>query len=148
MSSREELIKRIQKRNKIILYKNFFHEFKIWKGCCLCGYMKSPIALVFHHIDDNKDKKLWKSGGKYKKFYQMEEEWINELSKCILVCSNCHREIHSDEIFEFNVDDLREFLFEPDEINLFKTYLNKSLMGLAFEKSFLQPKKIIILDDD
>ena len=58
-------------------------------GCCVfCNYSKCYTALSFHHIDaDLKDFQI--SG--------TNRSWENikkELDKCILVCNNCHAEIH------------------------------------------------------
>ena len=59
-------------------------------GCCsICGYNKNLSALEFHHLDPNE-----------KDFTIANSPTINldkireEISKCILVCSNCHKEIH------------------------------------------------------
>ena len=59
-------------------------------GCCgVCGYNKCTTALEFHHIDsENKDFAISS---------MTKLNWniiVNELKKCICVCSNCHREIH------------------------------------------------------
>lgn len=65
-------------------------------GCCVrCGYEKYQGALEFHHIDPN-EKDFNPSRLKN---YSFNERLRNELDKCILVCSNCHREIH-DEIIK------------------------------------------------
>jgi len=65
-------------------------------GCCVrCGYKKYQGALEFHHIDPN-EKDFNPSRLKN---YSFNERLKNELDKCILVCSNCHREIH-DEIIK------------------------------------------------
>ena len=60
-------------------------------GCCqICGYDKYMGALEFHHIDPTqKDFNLSRM-----KQYTFDIKVTNELDKCILVCSNCHREIH------------------------------------------------------
>lgn len=72
-------------------------QIKIWaveyKGgkCEKCGYNKCLEALEFHHIDPSQkdfilsDRNLILSWQEIKK----------ELDKCILVCANCHREIHA-----------------------------------------------------
>ena len=59
-------------------------------GCCQhCGYSKSNSALEFHHLDPNEKDVDW---GKMRK---KSWSWIEkELDKCILLCSNCHREEH------------------------------------------------------
>jgi transposase len=62
-----------------------------YKGgkCSICGYSKCIQALEFHHKDLSKKDLNFKSSkswgwGRLKK----------EIDKCILVCANCHREIH------------------------------------------------------
>ena len=62
-----------------------------YKGgrCQLCGYNKYLGSLEFHHLDP-KQKDFTVS-----KFKKYSFEYLKaELDKCILVCSNCHREIH------------------------------------------------------
>lgn len=49
-------------------------------------------ALEFHHLNPNK-KDFGISGGT-KSFETLRPE----VDKCILVCSNCHREIHANVI--------------------------------------------------
>lgn len=63
-----------------------------YKGnkCQCCGYDKCIAALEFHHLDPS---------AKDPNFVRMKngqfEKMKPELDKCILVCSNCHREIHA-----------------------------------------------------
>ena len=73
-----------RRRNKIDLVK--------YKGgkCVKCGYDKCIDALEFHHID-NEDKDFGISSGDTKSLETLKKE----VDKCILVCANCHREIHS-----------------------------------------------------
>jgi hypothetical protein len=63
-----------------------------YKGnkCCICGYDKCIRALEFHHLDPS-EKESGIGNGSYNKFDKVKLE----LDKCILVCSNCHAEIHS-----------------------------------------------------
>ena len=62
--------------------------------CCLCGYNKCVGALEFHHINpENKSYQL--SSGNCHKI----EDDLEEAKKCILVCANCHREIHTSNIY-------------------------------------------------
>lgn len=62
-----------------------------YKGgsCVKCGYNKSVHALEFHHLDKNE--KDFGIGAANKSWEIIKKE----LDKCILVCANCHREIHS-----------------------------------------------------
>ena len=77
-------------RKKLITKKA--QQNKIKRGCDICSYNKCGSALEWHHYDDNKNfnpSNELKNGtivsyNKYKK----------EIEKCILLCSNCHREIH------------------------------------------------------
>ena len=58
--------------------------------CQICGYDKCITALEFHHINPN-EKDINFSDN-------VNRSWIttrNEIQKCILVCANCHREIHA-----------------------------------------------------
>ena len=58
--------------------------------CSICGYNKSLRALEFHHKDPKeKDFGLSANGS----VHSWAKYW-EEVQKCILVCSNCHAEIH------------------------------------------------------
>jgi hypothetical protein len=62
-------------------------------GCCeKCGYDRCDSALEFHHLDP-KEKDF--GIGSYS-VLSWEKVKI-ELDKCIMVCANCHREIHYNE---------------------------------------------------
>ncbi len=57
--------------------------------CGICGYSKCVEALEFHHIDPTqKDFTLTASVANRQVF-------VEELRKCVCLCSNCHREVHS-----------------------------------------------------
>jgi len=56
--------------------------------CVVCGYERCIQALSFHHTDDNKDFTI---SNNYGYSWEVLKE---ELDKCILVCQNCHQEIH------------------------------------------------------
>ena len=61
-----------------------------YKGgkCEKCGYNKCVRALEFHHTDKNKEFGIGAKG-----YTRSWEEVKKELDKCILLCSNCHKEI-------------------------------------------------------
>ena len=62
-------------------------------GCCVkCGYKKCKRALSFHHKDaSEKDFGLSARG-----LTRSWEKMRIELDKCMLVCANCHMEIHEE----------------------------------------------------
>ena len=71
------------KQHKITLIKEFGGE------CIKCGYNKNISALEFHHLN-SKDKDFHFGSTNTTNIDKIRQE----LSKCILVCANCHREIH------------------------------------------------------
>lgn len=73
---------RIRKKEILVEYKG--------GKCEVCGYEKCIKALEFHHL--NPEEKDFTISGKS---YSLEK-LKNEVDKCILVCSNCHSEIHED----------------------------------------------------
>jgi hypothetical protein len=73
-------------------------------SCCKCGYSKCIDALHFHHLDP-KTKKFTITDAVYNRVKATEEEIYEEIAKCILVCANCHSEIHSREyVAEIDLD--------------------------------------------
>lgn len=69
-----------------------------YKGgkCERCGYSKSIRSLVFHHV--NPEEKDFGIGSSYSTKWNIVK---NELDKCIMLCANCHGEVH-DEIDKVN----------------------------------------------
>lgn len=58
-------------------------------GCCqICGYNRSVSALVFHHLDPSK--KDFGLAGNTRSW----ESILAEIEKCVLLCANCHSEVH------------------------------------------------------
>lgn len=57
--------------------------------CTKCGYNKSVASLCFHHLDPST--KEFTIGSKYNLKW---ERIKNEIDKCILLCHNCHDELH------------------------------------------------------
>lgn len=63
--------------------------------CQRCGYNRSIHALECHHL--NPDEKEFA----FNKAKSISWETIkNELKKCVLLCANCHREEHDEEIIK------------------------------------------------
>lgn len=73
---------RHSKKNKAVEY--------LGGKCKICGYNKCKDAMHFHHLDPSK-----KEFGISSKTSWGFSKIVKELDKCILVCSNCHAEIHA-----------------------------------------------------
>ena len=77
----------IRRRHKI---KEMSVEYKGGE-CEICGYKKYIGALQFHHLEpDKKDFHISQKGH--------SRSWDKvkvELDKCMLVCANCHSELHA-----------------------------------------------------
>ena len=59
--------------------------------CRVCGYNKCVHALDFHHVDPaTKEFHISKAGNT-----RGIETLRKEAAKCILLCSNCHRELEN-----------------------------------------------------
>ena len=81
-----------RKHQKTILRRSMkVQAIKLLGGkCSICGYDKCMDALEFHHEDPSiKEFKLGSGNTMSWKAYK------SEALKCILLCSNCHKEIHS-----------------------------------------------------
>lgn len=78
---------RVSKRRKKV--KQLLVEYK-GGSCERCGYNKCISALEFHHTDPSKKDFGISGNGNTLSIEKMKKE----ADKCILVCSNCHKEIH------------------------------------------------------
>jgi hypothetical protein len=82
------MVMKSQRKKKIFAIEQFGGK------CQRCGYDKCINALQFHHVDP--------STKEFEPTYIiMRMSWENaykELQKCILVCANCHAEIHYQEL--------------------------------------------------
>lgn len=63
--------------------------------CSLCGYCKCLSALALHHLDPSQ-KEI--SFGKIRANPRNWEKVVQELRKCVLLCHNCHSEVHANII--------------------------------------------------
>jgi hypothetical protein len=65
---------------------------KMGGRCSICGYNKNFSALTFHHVDPKG--KLFQLD--LRSLSNRKQSLIDdEIKKCILVCSNCHAELHN-----------------------------------------------------
>lgn len=79
--------------------------------CSLCGYNRCIDALEFHHIKPE-EKEYALSSPNCHSF----EKDVAESRKCLLVCSNCHSEIHHSDFYENK--DLFEFQHIDEQLIL------------------------------
>ncbi len=88
-SSRSEYLKKaVTLRRRAIKQKALEY---MGKKCIFCKYNKYEGALEFHH----KIAKTKKFGIGQKGHSRSWEKVHAELDKCVLVCSNCHKEVHA-----------------------------------------------------
>lgn len=86
MSKKAEAVKRRRKATKNLIIECMGGQ------CQVCAYSRCVKALELHHVEP---------GEKEYSISQMltrSRGWntlYTELEKCILLCSNCHRELHS-----------------------------------------------------
>jgi endogenous inhibitor of DNA gyrase (YacG/DUF329 family) len=113
--------------------------------CQMCGYSRCHAALEFHHPDEDKKE--------YSPSYIIGRwSWERakpELEKCVLLCSNCHREVHYIGEDNTNLYVLRRKPFmvvvceqcgtEFDTKNYEQKYCSKSCQHLASRKIRRQP---------
>lgn len=80
-----------KQKNRNLEISKFIEDYKNDKSCSICGYNKCKKALHFHHVDE-----------KEKEFNISEsirettniERIKKEIDKCIILCANCHIELH------------------------------------------------------
>ena len=88
------------KRQSNAVYKNQQNRGKIRKQnmidkmggkCSICGYSKFLGALEFHHVNQSNKE----FGLDCRRFSNTSQEKLDiEAAKCIILCANCHAEIH------------------------------------------------------
>jgi hypothetical protein len=76
-------VKEWRKNTKLKLIEGF------GSVCSCCGLIDSPLVYDFHHLDPNE--KDFSLSSKVKSW----DVIVNEANKCIMICSHCHRKIHS-----------------------------------------------------
>lgn len=73
------------------VYTSYKKKAVLYKGgkCEICGYNRSLRALEFHH-SSSEDKEIGIAQFRVRNWDLLKVE----LDKCVLLCSNCHREEH------------------------------------------------------
>lgn len=89
----------------------FLAKLKEARGgkCMRCGYDKCIKALEFHHLDPTQ-KDFTISNDRFKL-----QDAVTESKKCILICSNCHKELHDNL---WNIEDLNNKEMEEVELDI------------------------------
>ena len=75
-------------RRRYIKRKQAMAQLKVDRGCDKCGYNACYAALEWHHRPGTV-----KRGSIGENILRRDEWVIEEMAKCDLLCSNCHREI-------------------------------------------------------
>ena len=78
--------------NGISYRKQVLEWYKDYKSNLKCSQCNEnhPSCLEFHHLDPkNKKFNIGNSYAKYSK-----ETILEEMNKCIILCSNCHKKLH------------------------------------------------------
>ena len=89
---KQQCINANYKHRQIIL--SYLQEIKLKTGCTICGYKVCAGALDFHHIDSSlKDMNI---GNMIANTWSLDIIQ-QEISKCIVLCCRCHRELHDVE---------------------------------------------------
>jgi len=71
-------------------YRQRFKDIGIVFKCSRCGYDKCGAALDFHHLDPSKKDFTIAS-----RVSVAKETLLIELAKCVILCRNCHSELHA-----------------------------------------------------
>jgi predicted HNH restriction endonuclease len=97
-----EISKKSQQRNKVTISKKskqrlrqYKVDFILYKGgkCAICGLEfngENQTVFDFHHI--NPEDKLFEIA--QSKISLTNDKMRDELDKCLLLCANCHLELH------------------------------------------------------
>jgi hypothetical protein len=73
-------------------YKDKIDEYKSSIGCSKCGE-KEACCLDFHHLEEsNKIANVSRL-----RIVSQKKAW-KEIEKCIVICANCHRKLHSGKL--------------------------------------------------
>ncbi len=86
---KEQKLLNVEKKR---VFKQHCVDYKGGK-CAICGYKKCFAALDFHHLVPKK-KKTGRMGIGQISNFQFNARITEELDACILICANCHRELH------------------------------------------------------
>lgn len=106
------------------------------RECQICGYNKDKSALEFHHLNEN-EKNFNIGSFASRRIWSKKTKTLidDEIKKCICICANCHREIHSKEVSQKEISNI-DFSFKE---------INKS--KLAKQNYIYKPKRKFTKED-
>lgn len=106
---------------------------------CTCGE-NNIVKLCFHHIDNDKEQKI--SSMRNLNFEKIK----GELDKCVVMCQNCHQELHSkleiSEYSEFKKKNKMLFMKFMEKDRCERCGYNKCLDSLDLHHKFPENKTI------
>jgi hypothetical protein len=91
-NNKKKYLERARKNNVKYIGRNkdFIREYKATHGCKFCNE-KNPVCLDFHHEDPrHKEANISRMKNDSHSIQKIKQE----ISKCIVVCANCHRKLH------------------------------------------------------
>lgn len=79
-----------KKRGYRLERRAIVNAIKVESGCVVCGYSKHHAALHFHHTGEKHDTitRMLSRNTSMKKI-------LEEIGKCVILCANCHAELHN-----------------------------------------------------
>jgi len=86
---KEKAIQQRQRKKYSLMLKDLKSN-----GCAICGYDKCVRSLDFHHVE-SKTKKFSININTVPR--HSSQNIADEVCKCVLLCRNCHGEIHEKE---------------------------------------------------
>lgn len=92
---RSEKSSRRTRRDKELTSDEIATWFSAFKSMLICSKCdeSDPSCLVFHHVDPATKKATVASMVRSK---SSKQEILNEIAKCVILCSNCHLKLHRD----------------------------------------------------
>lgn len=117
-SSRSQKNRAYQKKLKLV---------NLMGGSCTnCGYNKNFSALVFHHKDPNLKKFSLDSRTLANRAWHLV---LEESKKCILLCHNCHSELHNPDCLTSNYN--LEYVHKPTVVDKYCISCGKKITKSA-----------------
>lgn len=80
--------------------KHWIDKYKIVKGCSRCGFNAHSVCLDFDHI--NPFEKCFNISRAINDLQYSVKTIIDEIRKCKILCSNCHRILTKEQNLYYN----------------------------------------------